>query len=420
MNQLEYVASGPNYMKVSPLSMKDNDTFDFFIRNIEQMNRKIDHKFSFLYNAYTEKDHGPLMVQLKEKGAIHNIYGDSGGLQAVTRGLDITDKFKLRVYENQSLYCDKAMSFDEIPVKTLKAKSKKTDVHTRLFDINLLEPCARKSGRNLKEQIEMFVKDKTTAQPILIIQGNCYDSYMKWTEYAISEIPKELREYIGGVAISDTASGIGVLQDIKRAFYYTCLPWRPKNNHSHLLGVGSIIRMLPIVMFFQNGLYEDVWVSYDSTSHSSGVIQGRYFFPGGGMSKLGLRKNHLYDKLYKDMHTKFEGLELSEDELHSALAGSSKKNDYNGLTQTRSFQIQSLFGLTNIYNFIEHLETLTKSKENLLHFLRKKNKMQYQSLKNLYSVTDKESFEYWEKHCKHGLSSKLVDPSASASLEEFI
>lgn len=417
MNQLEYVASGTGYCMLIPSVMKEQENFNHAKRIFEEINSNIDHKFSFLYNAYTEKEFGEFMNELKDAESIHNIYADSGGLQAITRGMNITDNFKIDVYRNQAKYSTKAMSFDEIPVETLGGKSSKTDLNTRFFSHDMLEGCAAESGRNLRKQIELFVENKTQSQPIFIIQGNCYDTYMKWTEYAIAEIPEDLREFIGGVAISDTASGFGVLQDIRRAFYYTCLPWKPKNNHIHLLGVGAIKRMLPNIIFFQNGIYKDMWVSYDSTSHTSGVSQGRYFNDKGKMIKLGKYFNPKYHALLEDFNKKFPFLDYDIDTLFKGLSGGRKENDYNGLGRTKRDQLLIAFGSLNIYNFILHFENISQSKEDVLTYLSDGNMLQKQSFRNLYEVKDFESFMYWEKHCKAGLSYNNVQSKKPATLD---
>ena len=89
----------------------------------------------------------------------------------VTLGLSITDELKQKVYDSQAAYSDCAMSFDEIPVSLLSNRAVRSDTSSKYFDRSRFEWCARESGRNLKTQIETFIKAKSQAKPMFIVQG---------------------------------------------------------------------------------------------------------------------------------------------------------------------------------------------------------------------------------------------------------
>ena len=55
------------------------------------------------------------------------------------------------------------------------------------------------------------------------------------------------------------------------------------------LGVGSIRRMIPYLVFCQNGLYDNVDISYDSTTHSRAVETGLYYM-GKGTTKFSVER----------------------------------------------------------------------------------------------------------------------------------
>ena len=94
------------------------------------------------------------------KDHVHEIHADSGGLQIVTQGMVITDELKDKVYENQAEWADVGMCFDEIPVILTGDRSDRNDTKARFFDFENYEELARKTGRNVKRQLEIFDKER--------------------------------------------------------------------------------------------------------------------------------------------------------------------------------------------------------------------------------------------------------------------
>ena len=117
---LEYVISGPAYLRLGAEQCNDPETLQMIIDLINKtVHNKNNHQFSLLYNGFTEKNFGNKLQKFRP--AIKNIHADSGGLQIITRGLQNTPETRNKVYENQGTYADIGMAFDEIPVKSTSA-----------------------------------------------------------------------------------------------------------------------------------------------------------------------------------------------------------------------------------------------------------------------------------------------------------
>jgi len=274
---LEYVASGCSYYRLNYDEAYRGDLNKFINRCLTAMQGVGDHKFSLLYNAHVEKKFGPMLQDHFRQG-VHQVYADSGGLQIITLGHKITEELKNKVYANQAKYANIAMSFDEIPVGMLEqGRVEKKDMKGRYFDHVNFEARAKETGINLRKQIEFFDKAKSEAKPLFICHGNDRDTFVAWSEIALRQVPKSLHSRIGGIAISGASLGTGPLEDVKRAFYYTQLPLSETTPHLHMLGIGSVYRLAPTLMFIKSGLFGDTHVSYDSTSLTSGPHLGRYY-----------------------------------------------------------------------------------------------------------------------------------------------
>jgi hypothetical protein len=412
----EYVASGTSYFKLMYQESLEPQNLDWFSRTFGSLNDQHNHKISLLYNAYTEKRPGRWCGS-HYRGLVHNIHADSGGLQMVTLGHTITEELKESVYANQALNSQIAMCFDVIPIRTLAgARSDRLDLSNRRFDRSDLERCARATGKNLKRQIEFFLEKGTEAKPMLIAQGNDYDSYMKWVEYIQDEMPKEYVKHIGGIAMGAAALGKGSLEDIKRAFYFTQLPIELENKNLHLLGVGSVYRMLPQLIFGQSGLYKDVHMSYDSTTHTSGVTQGRYY-----MDDFAFCFTRAYDDSYRivmeDMKRNFPFIHYSVDDLYTVLNCSSKTYQSRYGSIDPSLQLYVAYVASSIKNFIDQVDRVSRSKAEVMKFAKGLDKNAFAAL---YSVQTPRDFEHWVKHVGPYMASEpvqeYVQPNSLESL----
>lgn len=267
--------------------------------------------FSFLYNGFQEKANGELFKELYDAGFLFNVHADSGGLQMITRNLEPNAKLRQEVYENQAKYATVAMSFDEIPLKIVSA-SKTTaisNLNCRLFDMENLVTKAKKSGQNIKEQVEFFNKVNTKCKPLMILQGNDLDTYKIWTEEIMSVFGEENLQYIDGLALAPTSIGMGLYEDCVRAIALKTNPYN--KNKVHLLGIGSITRMLPFVMMNKyNWFGEKYHISYDSTSHTRGLWGSCDYSMRNNITLRCGTKCSLYKqnrkKVYEDMSKHFD------------------------------------------------------------------------------------------------------------------
>lgn len=401
MQQFEYVVSGTAFFKLQYKESERPHNVEFFRDTIGSLNNTANHKVSLLYNAYTEKNFGEKFKDVRNH--VHTIHADSGGLQMITLGRTITEELKEEVYSNQAEYSDIAMCFDVIPVMTI-GSSGRLDLDNRRFDRSKLEECAKATGKNLKRQIEFFLEKKSSAKPMLIAQGNDYDSYMLWVDYIVKELPQEYVKHIGGIAMGAAALGKGTLEDIKRAFYFTQLPIDLESKHLHLLGVGSLYRMIPNLIFFQNGLYDGVNMSYDSTTHSSSAIWGRYC---KGIDSINITRAlcNNYNIILDDIKTNFPFYEYDVNTFHAALNMPTRGYEEKYGNIDPSLQTFLAWTASGIKNFIIAVDELSKDKEKLLGFV---DKLDRNSFNALYSVKTTNDFEYWLKHVGRYVASEPV------------
>jgi hypothetical protein len=401
---LEYVASGSSYFKLMYAESLEPQNLDFFARTFGSLNNTHNHKISLLYNAYTEKRPGEWMGE-HYRPLVHSIHADSGGLQMVTLGRTITNELKEEVYDSQARNSDIAMCFDVIPVRTLDSgRSERLDLSNRRFDRTDLERCARETGRNLRRQIDFFDEKGSNARPMLITQGNDYDSYMKWTQYVVEELDDYHVSRIGGIAMGAAALGKGSLEDFKRAFYFTELPINLESKHLHLLGVGSVYRMIPQFIFMQNGLYQDVQMSYDSTTHTSGVTQGRYY-----KDDLALNFTRAFDDNYRivweDIKRNFPFYDYSLETFYEALNISSRTYQEKHGNIDPSLQTYGVFVSSAIKNFLSHVEKLQNSRDEIMNMARGIDATAFNAL---YSVHNNQDFDHWLRNVGPYVASEPV------------
>jgi hypothetical protein len=362
----------------------------------------------------------------KYRPVIKHIHADSGGLQIITRGLQNTPELRDKVYTNQGAYADIGMAFDEIPVKATKdGKSSKIDTKRRFFDKENFNNYATQTGKNVRAQIEKFAELKSNCKPFVIIHGASHYTYQQWAETILREVSEPLHNKIGGVAMGSAALGMGQLEDVKRAFYVTLMPFsRP--FHLHILGVGALRRMLPYLLFNQTGLYDNIDISYDSTTHSMSLDNGLFYFsylnksPGsvyGGTSvKMGREYSNIYRTVTEEINlvcdTSYEPEEYHKLMNYQVTAYLESGGKFIDIMKARL-----AFILTNVHNFIKDVSELAKSKEQLLKFARLKDcENEYATL---FEIKNLDDFLYWEKHVGYYMDSESVADKPPSSLEDL-
>jgi hypothetical protein len=421
--QLEYVISGPAYLRLGAEQCNDPETLQMINNMIENtVHNKNNHQFSLLYNGFTEKNFGHKLQ--KYRPVIKNIHADSGGLQIITRGLQNTPETRDKVYENQATYADIGMAFDEIPVITTGSSSK-IDTRRRYVDTENFENYARQTGKNVKDQIEKFDSLNSKCRPFAILQGSGYDSYNKWAECMLQEIPNSLHHRIGGVAMGSAALGMGPLEDVKRAFYVNAVPFE-RPFHLHVLGVGALKRILPYLLFSQTGLYEGVDISYDSTTHSMSLDNGLFYFSfskknspsdyGGSSVKMGRPYSNIYRTVSEEINNVC-GTSYEPEEFHKLMNVSVGQYIENGGKFKDVMEARLGFILTNVHNFTYDVSNLMNSKEAFLKFCAEKGcENEYSTL---FDVKTNGDFIHWEKHVGKYMDSEPVNTVAPTTLEDL-
>lgn len=429
--KFEYVASGLSFLRVRFKESQVGDTAKRLNDMWSLLRGQHNHEFSFLYNAFIEKEFGEFFRDVYRGNGVNQIYADSGGLQMITLGKTITPQLKQAVYTNQGNYSDCAMSFDEIPVSLKSERSARSDTSSKYFDRSKFEWCARESGKNIRDQIETFIKMGSKARPFFIAQGNDLDSYVRWTELALEEIPKELHEFIGGVALGAVALGTGTLEDCKRAFYYTQLPLSKTTHHFHLLGVGAVSRLLPVIAMQHHDVYQNTLVSYDSTTHTSGVQMGRYYGPdfkwitpgrlfrddeGNYQTENGGQGAEDYSFINADIRNYVKDYIVDDDFFMEAMniPVRAYQKLHNGIFLPPLEAFNAYF-VGSTMNFMRHVETVSNDFTQARGLV---DDITYSSIDAMRTMKTREDFEYWLQYAGSSLYSTPIEDGQPASLPE--
>lgn len=332
---LEYVLSAPGSMGIfsNPVYSNHNDALkgnllkamSILNAHIKGMCIHTHPLVSVLFNGYTEAGYSRKLLTLDNIGA-HSTYADSGGLQIVTAGKPITPQIKQDIYETQSI-ADFAMCFDEIPLETttlVRTINERSNVRNKIFDQSRHKAAGRLTGLNIKGQIEAFRKLQAKTKVIMIIQGNCAEDMVDYYNAITSVLEPADYDYIAGMACADTCIGNGELESIEmlrgaKEITKVCHPNVAK--HLHILGVGSVSRMRPILYLIKSGYLNTFErISYDSSSHTSTFRFGLLKVNGTcrplGVTRTKKAENHFinvydfFDEMLSPVLTREEFLDM--------------------------------------------------------------------------------------------------------------
>lgn len=418
MNEtFEYVMSGCSFARLNFRECSDDlELRQWLIDAGRSLQGKDNHSFGILANALTEV-HLCKTIHANEKYGAVRQYADSGGLQIITQGLDAGEDTKKKVYQTQAKYSDIAMCFDEIPLEMSGTSSKRLDRTGRWFSASTMEAKARETGRNVHNQINLFLDEKSDAKPIVIVQGNCFETYQRWCQYVMEEIPQEKHKYIGGVAIGTGAFGHGDLEEITKAFIFSSLPIYEATHHLHLLGIGSVVRLMPYIISIQTGHFkEDLLISYDSTTHSSGLHFGRFYIDGGDIDVPTHFDKTIYSRVYEEISSKFDMAGIDLEKFYDGSRMPSLKFQEKYGTRNDLIRSNVAWILTSIRNFMAEVNAM-QDKKKLLAKLDKKKQNIYNSL---YGVKTLDDFKHWEKHVGRFVESKRIGTQQAANLTDFL
>lgn len=403
LQPFHYVASGLTYMRIGYSDLKkDQQSIDYYNNCFKKINGNNSHSLGLLHNAFSEKGLGPIVNDLFDTDNYSNMT-DSGGLQIITTGSVITQEMKLKIYEYQLANSEYAMSFDEIPLTVTGEKSSRNDYTNRFFDIEKFEECAKISGKNYLEQINIFLESGSSCKPIMIIHGNCYDTFLKWHDIMLNEIPDSKRKYIDIIALSGASLGTGTLEDIERAYALSEIASQYKQVH--FLGLGSIRRLLPYIIFKRNGLLDNIKISYDSTTHTSAPHMGRYFLNGKDY-KFTREFDKRYEVIYNDINSKFD-LDMSLEKFHETLNKPGSESIEGGYV----FRAYCGFISSCILNFTKIVDDMYQHPELIKHLPRE--------LKTLTKLKTKDDIEHWFDEISRFVHSRRISTEKRLDLDGF-
>jgi hypothetical protein len=299
--KLRYVFSAPSMMKLQPcnLSKESPELYKIFSNivgacvakvkaDVKNLIPDMELDVDILYNAFTEAEFGH-HINTNNRFSFTKMYADSGGLQIVTLGKQVTDAIKKDIYKNQC-HADFAMCFDEIPTRSIlksNGASSRSRVSDKMYFQAEAEQCALKTAHNIKEQCETISKINDTTNVMYIVQGNTEQDMYEWFKYGTTVLDDYSR--IGGLALADTCMGNGMLESVDMFIAYNRIREEfgedKTKNHIHLLGVGSVNRLVPLLWVKDSLLPKDITVSFDSTSFSMTYMMGKFMTPAGKIIK---------------------------------------------------------------------------------------------------------------------------------------
>lgn len=393
--QFEYVASGLGHTRILQKSIIEGSGSSLIDGMIKKMQGRNGHDYSCLFNAHTEKSFGPQINSAYKNW--YKIHSDSGGLQIITQGLMIDDDMKDQVYDVQSQYSDIAMSFDEIPIILTGETSGRNDVDNRFFDDVDFRKYAVSTGLNIRRQLEFILeRQRFRCKPLLIIQGNCIDTYKEWLDVLLETIPDSLHQYIGGISLGAAGLGTGTLEDIERTFAFTQLE-APEHIKSvlHILGIGSARRLLPCIMMRKAGLMDGVHVSYDSTTHTSGANMGHFYsYDWQRIQKFPINFSSFAKQILRDIKDNF-GLDPEPGFFIDAMRmnNATFAEKYTGADEVTNERNMVIFGFiaSSILNFTHVVHDLIHDEKVLQEFVQK------EKMNPILHLQDVQSYNDWTK-----------------------
>lgn len=418
---IENVLSAIGYIKPFNIALLENKSLlDSLKTNIIQKTSNDISKVSMLFNAYAEPSFGSGITN-HYRDSIYHRHSDSGGLQAITLGDKIDETMKNSVYDIQSKYADIGMSFDEIPIITNAKRSSASTLNDRLFDYHNLDDYIKRSCDNLINQIKYFQRVKSNCKAMYILHGNCYDTLMKWYDYSMKYIPSDLKDQIGGLALTDSAMGNGFTEDVIQAFAMQQII--PEFKKFHLLGIGSVKRLIPYIQCIKNTGIDDIHLSYDSSTLTQGVGFGRYYHD---YQKHNLSRNFTnnYHKLKSLIDNQYANIKnISNYDFHKIINSNSsyyfkdndKKKSIDRDKQSIYYNVIYSYLFISVKNFMDDVEKIYTSEKLMNKQCASYNiSREYMFIKNMKTSDDLNKFigEFSRK-------SKKIPTNLNSNLEGF-
>ena len=315
--KIEYVASAfINYGRLKHVDREDEE--DEMWPVLQNMISRVQREFApdievgFLYNSFTEPDIGELTKSL---GGDHT-YADSGGLQMVTTeiGRKLGDKIhaeKTKVFFNQAEVSDYGFSFDELPMKKISETA--FGVGGSVFVRELCEPYGYLAGKNLLEQYNIYKETETKCKIIPIVQGADSSTTKAYCRGLFNSLPDDFVDScrgiaLGGINTANIYAPVTLMHSVMNVEDPTLK--KLMKQGIHLLGVGSLSKIVGILLLAENDHLNIDVLTIDSASISKDYFYGsiKYFNESGILKStlVGTKLNAEIVKIYKEIYAYFE------------------------------------------------------------------------------------------------------------------
>jgi len=257
-----------------------------------------------LWNALTEKGHKKILKGLNDPQRKQMIVmADSGGLQQITLGINVTDEGRKEIFRRQAEFSTHAMNFDEMPVLVNEAlrdkfasqgngdQGLKLNHSIKYFIKELRYDRGRESGFNIKEQIDIIIDfkknnpEKEVTKVLTIIQGwdiEDYNEYARGVYSVFNEMEEAEREkyyeHIGGISLGTS----GIISYFRMFDLYCRAPMDLTNvperfrSFIHILGLGGNNKSGVLFALQDNFFGKEVHYTYDSTSLTAASTFGKH------------------------------------------------------------------------------------------------------------------------------------------------
>jgi hypothetical protein len=436
MANLDYIFSAPGYCRIIPSGVMDNqrnlfplagpiiaDGVKAIQKDIKNMAGHHEYSLGLLFNAYKEKGFVKPILDYDTFG-FSSLYADSGGLQIVTAGSSVTPEIKRSIYQTQSV-ADFAMCFDEIPCRTIEGvqNTHRSRTSDKEFFPEQKKECAEKTAINIKEQIEYLDKIEAKSKVHYIIQGNTVSDMVEWFDDGFKFLDKSHHTRIGGLSMADTCMGNGQLESIDMLVSYHILMKKYGRevikNHLHLLGVGSVSRLVPLLYMIESGfLPDDILYSFDSSTFSMGYVGGIFRHEDGGIIRsdsqveMKIILENVFDYFNERVFSKIND-NIDKDTLieHLMVNIRSTSESINDISEELYPYARAMVPLTNVYSILSFVK---KTKEYVDEM-----KLDNSPIGMLQYVHDLKDYSVWKREYSKFVKSKRIFRRQSSNIDSF-
>ena len=187
----------------------------------------------------------------------------------------------------------------------------------------------------------------------------------------------------------------------------------------HILGVGAVKRLIPYLIFRQSGYYaDDTLISYDSTTHTSGVDMGQYYsLKNSNTLQFTRAFTNAYNQINEEVRNNIPGYNFEAIQLHHAL-------NSNTTTYTKDISdfvyLRNAFLVSSIKNFMNVVENVMHDKDELI-IRADEAKNCGGALRALYDIKNTLDFDAWQRDYGRYVPSKPVNVERDeVCLEDFM